>query len=259
MKVVKLKRIFIAMLTLTVLTTSISGCSKEKKHKVLNFFFTGVPPLEEEKKDELEKNKSARKPSQAPTVVTVYTHPVTAANLCSECHQTTANFSLFGRGVRTTSFQKGALSPGPLVVDRNELCVTCHKNKSAAEALAAGLWLHDTAVKGDCYACHDPHQSQNRYLLLAEPDQICIPCHKEAEMIDKVKDKEAHRLPSDCLSCHNPHLGKDRALLTKDYQEVKYTVGPIPGLPSSPELPGNLPGGKSAGEKETESIGSVTQ
>jgi hypothetical protein len=64
--------------------------------------------------------------------------------------------------------------------------------------------------------------------------------------MNKVKDKEAHRLPSDCLSCHNPHLGKDRALLTKDYKEVKQTVGPIPGLPNSQGVPGNLPGGESA-------------
>jgi hypothetical protein len=78
-------------------------------------------------------------------------------------------------------------------------------------------------------------------------------------MMAKVKDKEAHKLPSDCLSCHNPHLGKDRELLTKDYKEVKHTVGPIPGLPSSPELPVSLPGGKSVGKKETESIGPVTQ
>jgi predicted CXXCH cytochrome family protein len=246
MKVARLRRIFIAMLALTFLTTSISGCTKQTKHKVLTFFFTGVPPLEEEKKDEVEKNKSATEPIKVPTVVTVYTHPVTAANLCNKCHQTTANFSLFGRRTRTTSFQRGALSPGPLVMDRKELCVSCHKNRSAAEALAAGLWLHDTAAKGDCIACHDPHQSQHRYVLLAEPEEICIPCHKEAEMMNKVKDKEAHKLPSDCLSCHNPHLGKDRALLTKDYKEVKQTVGPIPGLPSSPELPGNLPGGKSA-------------
>jgi predicted CXXCH cytochrome family protein len=248
MKVARLRRIFIAMLSLTVLATSISGCSKETRHKVLTFFFTGVPPLEEEKKAEVEKNKSAKEPRPVRTVVTVYTHPVTAANRCEVCHQTTANFSLFGRRTRTASFQKGAMSPGPLVMDRKELCVSCHKNKSAPEALAAGLWLHDTAAKGDCYACHDPHQSQHRYLLLAEPEQICIPCHKETEMMDKVKDKEAHRLPSDCLTCHNPHLGKDRALLTKDYKEVKQTAGPIPGVPSSPELPGKLPEGNSAAE-----------
>jgi predicted CXXCH cytochrome family protein len=251
---VKPNRLFVCVLILAVLTTFISGCSKETKHKVLTFFFTGVPPLEEEKKDELEKDKSAKAPKQTPTIVTVYTHPVTAANLCNECHQTTADFTLFGRRTRTASFQKGAVSPGPLVVDRKELCVTCHKDKSASEALTAGLWLHPTSAKGECYACHDPHQSTHQYILLEEPAKICTPCHKEDEMMAKVKDKEAHRQPSDCLSCHNPHLGKDRALLTKDYKEVKHPVGPIPGLPSSPELPGNLPGEESAGKRETESI-----
>ena len=241
--------LFISMIILTVLITSVSGCSQEKKHKVLTFFFTGVPPLEDEQEDELEGDKSAQAPKQPPTTVAVYTHPVTAANLCNECHQTAGNFALFGGRTRTASFQKGAMSPGPLVVDRKELCIKCHKDKSAAETLTDGLWLHPTSANGECYACHDPHQSTHPYVLIEEPAKICTPCHKEAEMMDKVKDKEAHRLPSDCLSCHNPHLGKDRALLTKDYKEVKHTVGPIPGLPSSPELPRNLPGGGSSRKK----------
>jgi len=245
MRVVKLHRSFVCVLILAAFTTSISGCSKETKHKVLTFFFTGVPPLGEESKEELENDKSTQAPKQTPTIVKVYTHPVTAANLCSECHQTIANFTVFGRGTRTTSFQKGAISPGPLVVDSKELCVKCHKDKSASEALAAGLWMHPTSAKGDCYACHDPHQSTHQYILVKEPAEICTPCHKETEMMAKVKDKEAHKLPSNCLSCHNPHLGKNRALLTKDYKEVKHPVGPIPGLPSSQSLPKELPGGSS--------------
>jgi predicted CXXCH cytochrome family protein len=245
MRVVKPHRLFACAIILAVLATFISGCSKETKHKVLTFFFTGVPPPGEEKKDELEKDRSAQAVEQTSTIVTVYTHPVTAANLCSECHQTTANFALFGRRTRTASFQKGAMSPGPLVVDSKELCVTCHKDKSASEVLTAGLWMHPTSAKGECYACHDPHQSTHQYILLEEPAKICTQCHKEDEMLVKVKDKEAHKIPSDCLSCHNPHLGKDRALLTKDYQEVKHTVGPIPGLPSSQALPRELPAGSS--------------
>jgi len=215
---------------------------------VLTFFFTGVPPPGEEKKDELEKATSAQAPEQTPTQMTLYTHPVTAANLCNECHQTTANFALFGRSARTASFQKGAMSPGPLVVDRNELCIKCHKDKSASEALTVGLWMHPTSAKGDCYACHDPHQSTHQYILVKEPAKICTQCHKEDEMLAKVKDKEAHKLPSDCLSCHNPHLGKNRALLTKDYKEVKHPVPSIPGLPSSQALPRELPVGSSVSD-----------
>jgi predicted CXXCH cytochrome family protein len=257
MRGVKLHRLSVCVLILAVLAACISGCSEETKHTVLTFFFTGVPPPEEEKKDELEKDTSAQAVEQIPTIVTVYTHPVTAANLCNECHQTTANFALFGRSKRTASFQKGAMSPGPLVVDSKELCVRCHKDKSASEVLTAGLWMHPTSAKGECHACHDPHQSTHQYILLEEPAKICTRCHKEDDMLVKVKDKEAHKLPSDCLSCHNPHLGKDRALLTKDYKEVKHPVGPLPGLPSSPELSGSLPGG--AGKRETESVRSVTQ
>jgi predicted CXXCH cytochrome family protein len=221
---------------------------------VLTFFFTGVPPLEEEKEGEVEKEKTTEAAEvEEETVVraALYTHPLTAARLCSQCHQTTANFSLFSPAARPASFQKGGMSPGPLVVERRQLCVECHKDKSAAEALSAGLWLHDTAEKGDCHACHDPHQSENRYLLLQPPEKICLPCHEEAKLLPSVKDKAAHQKPDECLVCHNPHLGKDRLLLKKDYKEVKQPVGPVPGLPNFQALPGDLPAESSVSpEKE---------
>ncbi len=268
----RLYMIWIRMVMLSVLITSISGCDRQGRYKVLTFFFTGVPPLEEEQQKgaEWDKNLAAGEVENAtfislitiklpvdkkPAVgavekatapqVTVYTHPLTAAWQCDRCHRTTANFGLFGQRARQTVFRKGGLPPGPLVVPRNELCVACHNDKSAAEALTQGLWLHPTSAKGDCYACHDPHQSTNRSVLLANPRKICTPCHTEAEMMPKVKDREAHRQTADCLSCHNPHLGKDRLLLKKDYKEVKHPVEPIPGFPGFPAEPDNLPAGSS--------------
>jgi predicted CXXCH cytochrome family protein len=243
------------MIVLTLLTASISGCSQETKYKVLTFFFTGVPSPENEKKTDLEKEQTAEAPvevEQAAPVATVYTHPLTAASLCNECHQTTANFRLFSQVPRPANFQKGGMSPGPLVVDRERLCVKCHKDKSATEVLPAGLWLHPTSAKGECDACHDPHQSTNPYMLLESDEKICTQCHKEDEMLAKVEDKKAHRQPSDCLSCHNPHIGENRLLLTKDYKEVKHPVGPIPGLPDSQPLPKDFEEGGSVSQEKAE-------
>jgi predicted CXXCH cytochrome family protein len=194
---------------------------------MLTFFFTGVPPLEEEKKAAVEKDKTPQLEEKAAPLPTLYSHPLTASRQCNLCHQTTANFNMFGgRAAQAVAFRKGMVSPGPLVKPRKELCISCHKDKSAAEALAQGLRLHPTSAKGDCYACHDPHQSTIPYMLLETHRQICIPCHTDPKVIELA----AHKQPGDCLTCHNPHLGKNRLLLKKDYKEVKQPVDSVPGL-----------------------------
>jgi len=238
MKDKRSKELLIHLLMVGVLITAVAGCDRHTKHKVLTFFFTDVPPLEEEKKAALEKDKTPQLEEEAAPLPTFYSHPLTASRQCNLCHQTTANFNMFGgRTTRAVAFRKGMVSPGPLVMPRNELCIKCHKDKSAAEALAQGLWLHPTSAKGDCYACHDPHQSTIEYVLLETPQQLCIPCHTDP----KVMELEAHKQPGECLTCHNPHIGKNRLLLKKDYKEVKHPVGSVPGLPELQAVPKGLP------------------
>ena len=243
MKAANPNRFFAGLVIVTVLITLWSGCDRQSRHKVLTVFFTGVPPLEEENKAVAAKDKTPPAEDKAAPRPTVYKHPLTASRQCNQCHQSTANFNMFGRKKNLpVAFRKGEASPGPLVRPRLELCIGCHTDKSAAEALARGLWLHPTSAKGDCYACHDPHQSTNPYTLLEKPRQICIPCHQDP----KIMEIAAHKEPGGCLTCHNPHLGKDRKLLTKDYKEVRQPVSTVPGLPGLPAAPDNLPAGGSA-------------
>ena len=236
----------IRILLVGVLIAAIAGCDRHTKHKVLTFFFTGVPPLDDGKKAEAEKTEPPEVPTTEQKSILApkrFSHPLWAAGRCDQCHQTSANFSVPGVKKRMPAvFQKGMEPPGPLVVPRQELCVRCHTDKSPAKAQQEGLWLHNTQAKGECHKCHDPHQSDHQYLLLETPRLICIPCHKEAEMMPKVKDKEAHKKPGECLSCHNPHLGKDRNLLTKDYKEVKHPVSLVPDLPGAEASPIGFPG-----------------
>jgi predicted CXXCH cytochrome family protein len=251
MKAANPNRFFVHLIMVIVLIAIVSGCDKHGRHKVLTVLFTGVPPLEEDNKGETEKNNASKVQEEAkqnaPKVI-VYTHPLSAARLCDQCHLTKANFAMFGRKVSVNFFQKGMPSPGKLVVPRKELCIKCHKDKSDAKALREGIWLHTTAAKGDCNKCHDPHQSNHQYLLLETPRQICIPCHKDP----KIMELAAHKEPGECLTCHNPHLGKDRKLLTKDYKEVKQPVSPLPGLPGFPAVPDNLPAGVGGSAIKTE-------
>jgi len=241
MKAVNPNRLLVLLITVAIFIAVMSGCGRQGRHKVLTVFFTGVPPLEADSKAEAENDDPPKEQPETrqpgPTAI-VYTHPVTAAKLCSQCHLTTANFGMFGQKAATNFFQKGQPSPGKLVVPRQALCLKCHKDKSDAKASREGLWLHTPAAKGDCLKCHDPHRSSHQYLLLESPRQICIPCHRGP----KVMELPAHKQPGECLTCHNPHLGKDRKLLVKDYKEVKQPVRPLPGSPAGPD---NLPAGGS--------------
>jgi len=234
-------RLFARLITVIIFIAVTSGCDRQGRHKMLTIFFTGVPPLEASDKGETEKDntlKVQQEAKQTAPEAILYTHPLSAARLCNQCHLTSANFSMFGQKISPTFSQKGQPSPGKLVVPRTEICIKCHQDKSAANALREGIWLHTPAAKGDCLKCHDPHQSKYQYLLLEAPRLICIPCHSGP----KIMELSAHKDPSECLTCHNPHLGKDRKLLTKDYKEVKQPVSPLPGLPAVPD---NLPAGGS--------------
>jgi predicted CXXCH cytochrome family protein len=247
MKTANPNRFFVGLIMVTVLIAILSGCDRQTKHKWLTVFFTGVPPLEEEKNAAAEKDKTPQTKEKAAVRPTVYMHPLTASRQCNRCHQSTANFNMFGgKRQQPVAFRKGMVSPGPLTRSREQLCIGCHKDKSAAEALARGLRLHPTSAKGDCYACHDPHQSTNPYTLLAKPQQICIPCHQDP----KIMELAAHKEPGGCLSCHNPHMGKDRKLLTKDYREVRQPASTVLGPPGFPVAPDILPAGGSAVKTE---------
>jgi predicted CXXCH cytochrome family protein len=238
MKAANPNRFFVCLILVTVFIALLSGCDRQSKHKWLTVFFTGVPPLEEENNAVAEEDKAPLAEEKDAPRPTIYKHPLTASRQCNRCHRSTANFNMFGGSWREpVDFREGMVSPGPLVRPREELCIECHKDKSAAEALARGLRLHPTSAKGDCYACHDPHQSKNPYLLLDNRQQICIPCHQDP----KVMELAAHKEPGGCLTCHNPHLGKDRKLLTKDYKEVRQPVSTLPGRPGLPTVPDNPP------------------
>ena len=219
--------LFIKMIILVVLIISISGCSRQTKHKVLTFFFTGVPPLEEEKKAETKEGKAGEIPTTEKKVVSKpkpFLHTPYRLKMCDQCHQTSASFGRFRSKGSAVIVRAGLGSPGMLVVPLKELCVKCHKYMSASSAFKEGLWLHAPAAQGNCTICHGPHQGDPPNLLLEKPDKICTQCHSEGFMLDSAD----HRKSTECFSCHNPHLGKDRMLLGKNYKEVKQPVSPLP-------------------------------
>ncbi|MBU0663279.1 MAG: hypothetical protein KJ990_01905 [Proteobacteria bacterium] len=213
------------------LTAFLIGCEPQTRHKTLTFFFTGVPPIDEPVPIEKTKEQPVTPPAEIlkkPTPVApnpLFSHPVWAAGTCTPCHASTGSFR--APGVKKSSpdvFKTGAGMPGKLTLATNKICTQCHKDKTPKRALSDNLWLHNSTAKGDCMACHDPHQSKNKNILRQAPSILCLSCHKEGQFLTK----PVHQKKEECLSCHNPHMGIDKNLLTKDYKEIKTPAALVP-------------------------------
>jgi len=233
---------------LTLLASLFTGCSEQSRYRVLTFFFTGVPPLEEsvEAKEELpDLQQSGRVLTE--TSSQLYSHPLWASGICDPCHQTTSTFTVPGVSSRGSShFKSGGGMPGKLVRPQNMLCLKCHTDKSPLRALGDNLWLHNTTARGNCLECHSPHQSEYPHVLKKRAEAICYPCHEKGEYLNS----PAHRQQKPCLDCHNPHMGKNRSLLTYEYQEMKLPVNEVPGHPEFSSKPAEVRGREDTGVRQ---------
>lgn len=206
------------MILAVTLTALSAGCDRHTKHKVLTFFFTGVPPLEGEQ-NTASASTQGKTGKHAP-VVTAFIHGPKAAGQCYQCHETSNSLQFKGTGGKPLrSFGKSRRTgiTGRLVTPLKDLCTECHTSKSAESVYMKELWLHGPVASGNCTACHDPHSSSYEYMLLEgrSPD-LCTRCHTGEFMLIT----EDHTASSECVSCHNAHMGKNRFLLKKDYDEI---------------------------------------
>lgn len=206
----------------TVMVFTAHGCSPGTRHKILTFFFTGVPPLE--KADD--KNPKATAPlaivdKPSPKIV-LYSHTPYAQRDCSKCHRVSSNsrFRMMGNKKGPPVFRKGGGMPGPLLKPKCELCFECHNFFTKEKAVAMGLWLHSPRAEGDCGVCHDPHQSKYPNQMRGEPSKLCQTCHPKCPSLEFQGMTGAN----ECLTCHNPHFGRDRMMLRRDYLEQKHPV-----------------------------------
>lgn len=231
---------------LVVAVVLLGGCTRETRHEVLTFFFTGVPPLESpaetvpqpqgtgggktpppaERGSRFTVESKQQTSSKPPVKPQYYSHRVWLEGQCDACHQGSKLF-LFQTPAATGTAQServffaGGGMPGPLKSSADKLCSGCHVDKTGLRAIRDQLWLHNPTAKGDCLACHDPHQSKHSGVLRKPAEQICQPCHTDAALAALPTHRYNDR---PCLACHNPHMGKDRNLLSKDYQEEKQLV-----------------------------------
>lgn len=173
-----------AVVLLSVLTLSfLIGCSKVSRHKILTFFFDGVPPLPLEYLDP----NSPDYQSQVKKLEEVST---------SSRHKS-------GKGCWDYCHFRGV---GKLDKPVPVLCYSCHDDYTEQ-----GIYVHAPIRVGDCLFCHESHESLNPFLLKNSIPDLCFKCHdrKAVVLIEKHDDPKY----GSCSSCHASHVTSNRYLL----------------------------------------------
>ncbi len=177
-------RVFITFVVFTLglvaITLLFGGCEPATKHRVLRFFFDGIPPLDASTP---ENGVAVGKKTEARSAT--FTHKPFQEHTCDACH-----------GSAQTQ----------LVDTSSALCFQCHEDNQTT-----GSVVHAPVTEGECLACHSPHRSNFQYLLAMSPGELCWSCHKQT---DETK-AQFHGATGEqgCATCHDPHSSDSPILL----------------------------------------------
>ncbi len=189
------KRIILDSIILAgVLLALVSGCDRGSRHKVLTFFFEGVPPLDADRQ-------------AADTEATVKESPAVAdEKLAGVSRQVSASRHEAGNDCQQCHLEQGGWDEKRLAEPLPDLCYSCHTDYGNA-----GGFLHGPIAAGECVFCHDPHRTKYVHLQKAPQPKLCYQCHLQ-EDIESIADHqdEQHQI---CTECHDPHMGSTRNLL----------------------------------------------
>lgn len=181
----------LALVLLTVLS-----CSEGKRHRTMEFFFDGVPPLPGERPEfgPLDANEpGAGSPSATGGW---YVHE--PLKDCTQCHPSKRRARI-SREVQ-------------LVAQVPQLCYQCH-----TEFTSLSGWIHGPVVTGDCLFCHEPHKTRNPYLLTHPVPDMCYQCHDQEAL--SLVTNHADASYAHCIDCHAGHAGATRYLLLPAFLE----------------------------------------
>jgi predicted CXXCH cytochrome family protein len=76
--------------------------------------------------------------------------------------------------------------------------------------------------EGNCVACHNPHQSSQKFQLVGNSlEDLCFSCHDK-----QMKNKTTLHGPvkqGECIACHLPHSAPYKGLLTEKKEQFCLT------------------------------------
>ena len=184
---------FFASLIILILMILVAGCDDEvERHKVLTFFFDGVPPLEDPNAvdviiaDDPNSDKTVE-PSQAKRIVRAHG----PSRDCKLCHK---------------KLDQSRWAAPQAVKGIPEMCFDCHGTYADPQ-----YYVHGPVAVGQCDLCHDPHESVYDSLLLDTVPKLCYRCHDRIS-IESIASHEKETV-SECNSCHEAHVSSKEKLL----------------------------------------------
>jgi len=118
---------------------------------------------------------------------------------------------------------------------RVELCGSCHEEKAEdlenipsveqlrenAPRIGKGRYVHEPLKEGQCVDCHDPHASDNEFLLSS--DNIAESCRECHEMVESVKTPHEPVAQGECIKCHDSHSSDFENLLIENQRQLCFS------------------------------------
>jgi predicted CXXCH cytochrome family protein len=175
-----------------------TSCDPVERHKVLVFFFDGVPPLGSEtegfEEDILADGSEDEIAMSRPKEIIFIHEPY---QQCSRCHGELE--------------QQGFSRRTELAAPVPNLCYECHDDYTISAVV-----VHGPVALGECIFCHDPHQSRNEHLVKKPEPELCYLCHS----VDIIESIEKHQTETllECTNCHDAHSSETRGLLKKEQE-----------------------------------------
>ena len=111
-----------------------------------------------------------------------------------------------------------------------DICVTCHSDKrKLVDGDNPVPYLHGIIKGAGCVICHNPHASDERFMLRRSVNQLCLGCHQEnldlrighpvaRHPISGPSEKRRPGRKLTCVGCHDPHGSSFQYLLVQTKQ-----------------------------------------
>ena len=204
----------------------LSGCGHGARERWLEILFDEAPRARAETTVEARETRadSSVGPGGIPSAVATL-HAPYAVGACGVCHNLKDSHSFPGGGGwprREPSAERAATSRDPeaakssrLRLPPDRLCGACHDDLDALALAEPKVSLLGPVAMGDCLVCHDPHKSDERYLLRKSPvSDLCHACHNPAET--KRLHLSGYGSQHACTACHSPHAADLPRLLLEE-------------------------------------------
>ena len=175
----------------------LSACSAVTRHRVLSFFFDGVPEpgsktvAEGEAPSRSEQGREDGAVLQSGSRPLVQTHAPYRDRKCRACHE--------------------GFSAQVLRTPEQGLCAACHGDPTRQYR-----YVHGPVAAAACLMCHHPHLSKEPALLRVPAETVCFRCHEGSGLgAGGHHPRDERGIVGGCLECHDPHGGADPMFLRK--------------------------------------------